>query len=65
MAMNATISSLALPRDPLTKITGKPNFGAVTELRNELFENAMPVCSAQGGQCGHLGMIVPAVSCGR
>jgi hypothetical protein len=60
MAMNATIASLALPHDLLTKITGKPNCAAVMELRKELFENAMSVRSAQGGQCGHLGMTVPA-----
>jgi hypothetical protein len=42
MATNATAPSFTLPHDPLSKITGKPNFAAVTELRKELFENACP-----------------------
>jgi hypothetical protein len=60
MAMNATALSFALPRNPLTKITGKPNFAAAAELHKELFKNATPVRSAQGRQCGHLGMAMPA-----
>jgi hypothetical protein len=59
MAMTATSATFALPRDPLTKITGKPTFAAVTNLRKELCENTMSVCSTQGGQCSHLGTIVP------
>jgi hypothetical protein len=46
MAMNATISSLALPHDPLTKIAGKPAHPAVMELHKELFESAMSVGNA-------------------
>jgi hypothetical protein len=63
MVTNATSPSFALPRDLLTKITGKPNFAAATELRKELFKNAMSIHSAQGRQCGHLGMAVPAAQC--
>jgi hypothetical protein len=32
-------------------------------LRKELCENAMSVRSAQGGQCGHLGVVVPPNEC--
>jgi hypothetical protein len=60
VAMGATASSFALPCDPLTKTTGKPNFAVVMELRKELFESATPVCSAQGRQRGHLSVAVPA-----
>jgi hypothetical protein len=59
----ATASSFALPRDPLTKITGKPNFAAATKLHKELFESATSVCSAQGGQRGHLSAAAPAARC--
>jgi hypothetical protein len=59
MATTTTSATFALPRDPVTKITGKPACAAVTNLRKELCENAMSARSAQGGQCGHLGMIMP------
>jgi hypothetical protein len=57
--MTATTTTFALPQHPVTKITGKPTCAAVTNLRKELFENAMSMRSAQGGQRGHLGVIVP------
>jgi hypothetical protein len=57
MVMTTISATFALPRDPVTKITGKPTCAAVTNLHKELCENAMSVQSAKGGQCGHLGMI--------
>jgi hypothetical protein len=59
MATTTTSTTFTLPRDPITKITGKPSYATVTNLRKELYENAMSVRSTQGGQYGHLGMIMP------
>jgi hypothetical protein len=59
MATTTTSATFAPPRDPVTKITGKPTCAEVTNLHKELCENAMSVRSAQGGPCGHLGMIMP------
>jgi hypothetical protein len=63
MATTATSTTFALPRDSLTKTTGKPTFAAVMNLRKELCENAMSVHSAQGRQCGHLGTTMPPNEC--
>jgi hypothetical protein len=63
VATSATSPSFALPRDPLTKITNKPNFAAATELRKKLCKNAMPAHSAQGGQRDHPSVAMPAAQC--
>jgi hypothetical protein len=59
VATAAASTTFALPRDPLTKITGNPDFAAATSLCKELCENAMSVRSAQGRQRGHLGATAP------
>jgi anthranilate/para-aminobenzoate synthase component I len=43
VATTTTSATFTLPRDPVTKITGKAAHAAVTNLRKELCENAMSV----------------------
>jgi hypothetical protein len=45
MATTTTSATFALPRDPITKITGKPTCAAVTNLRKELCEKALRIDS--------------------
>jgi len=55
-----TSSSLTFPITAFTKITGKPDFYSLQQLRAQSHQNAMAIASTRGGGThGHLGAFMP------